>query len=350
LDVFRLTVTNAGAPTYVRAFKLGADVVTVDGASAGFAVTNGASIGGTISPTGAALAQAATNIARSHIVYGAECMPDLENLGGAFGPAAKVLPGRAVTPNGIALEWDSTKVADANDNVNAAVVSFGAAGADDFFVFVTHNGGDRTDVLVKWSLLPPDAQGRPTGTITTNTADDYCYVGMLRFQDNSAGDWSAVWGDLTISNPSVGVREILFHSADSGTLGAQAASNNRANASSADASLGPATAPATTFPTARQVIFGITLIAAGDTGNTGGFEVTARSGGVYMIAAGEDEGRGSDSVIVRLPNRDEQVKVHTSTSGGYTGTVDLDIYGRIIGVVENVNDPGLELQTEYGFG
>lgn len=357
-EVYRLTATG-GPPTYQYAFTLpSASTVQIDAtlSTQGFAVFQDVTgdpgsvneIGDTINARSAVFARAHAD-ARVRIVLGSELLPDTESLIPDFGPAMIVKPGTIIFTNGIKVSHGSDLQADGT----ASRIGGGAvpAGPANMYVYVRNKdeSGDPASSELRWSPLPPDEFGNPTdgGVDATYVKEDYAYVGMLRYLDNSAGDWEGVWGKFAVAHVGIGMRELSFDPDDSALNGSD--NDNLTSGGSATHVLGPATNLSTLFPTAKQIIARVITAGASKAGEITTIKATGI--GVYLFPSMNGTAGANinfnESVLARFPNHAGRIRLAVVTSGGYSGSLSVTSEARLLGVVENLNDPLPEEQGTF---
>lgn len=197
----------------------------------------------------------------------------------------------------------------------------------------------RSDGALRASTVAPDSRGRPSAADATYTTSDYCYVGMLRPKAN-IGTYQAVWGHFNVSHDGDGLRRIRFDYEEfrdptdtfSGSSGAVVLSDSVEQT----VDTGPATAPATFFPTACEVeeFHRLLIPAAG----SGAVSATSFCSGAYMQGEASDQFAGQANAQVLSPVRTDRPRVMLRAvfSGG-TRTAYYSV--KYVGILENVNRP-----------
>lgn len=346
LELWRLTAISGPPGMFVRVLQLTvADTITLSNILLdGQLQVSGATLGtgGIVDYLGATRVEAlASPVGRSFIGQGCELMPALESLLPDYGPAATLHDGKCVSANGRMVEIDGGPITgDSADRIGGG--SFPAGPATVYF-FVRGEGGDPTDPRLKFHTSPPDIYGQPASAEVGYVVGDYCYVGALRYLDTSAADWNAVWGQFAVSHPATGVREILLD-IKTDTSMETSSSVLQASGSTTVRNCGPITNLSTLFPTAQQIIMSFELMVVNGTGGTVILE--ARAPGLKCgadISAGD---RVISSVIARVPNRAERLRVEIYATGGYAGTETILSRSAALGIIENLNQALPILQTD----
>jgi hypothetical protein len=359
-EVWRLQTPNNGTPVFTRLFKwvgttspdgLQFDKILIDGpdglititpllATDGISIgTNGiATQGGTITPYSAAISQALQKTHHSHVIHGCELCPDIESLGGGnSGPRARVKAGDLVTAGGAPIHISADIFAGAGDMINDVAIPAGPATVYVYFRRTTGFTGE-----IRMSASSPDILGQPTDATLdgASVASDYCYLGFLRYQDESnAGGAAGVWGNFYVTHMENGRRHVHFDPEEA-ALKAHAVSGSLADSATAD--VAPLLDPSIAGGIGAELEIDIDIFWSGLSGARTG--VTATAPGLNLqhnifdtptdhmqkriIRSGPASGNPSQNPSAFSVH----VVAHTSGSN-----IVINVDARLVGIIENVN-------------
>jgi len=336
-ELWRLTVTGS-PPTYERVFLLGSggniislsqvllstlsfgadDLVNIDARALYSLTTNSA------------------NNRHSRVFHGCELHQYLDSviISPAVAPALKLENGVCMTAAGtrVRVEGRGSQEIAIQDGSPIEGGSIGSIPRP-IYAFLRNNDGDPSNTALRFSLLAPDARGRPNSADGGYTVNDYCYVGCVYGPLTLSGtDQQDIWGHAWSAHPTTGQR--IFTAPDE-TL----ANSNTASDVSTSYSIiqGPMTTnPLATFETAREMVISGEIYVTNSI--AAGYTVTVQAEGFALPVRVGASSNVSAYFAHRFPIRNERIDF-TAKKGDTTTGLDCQITSVVTGIVENVNEP-----------